>query len=253
MSDLSLYFHQIRDLFVREEVIAVLNQPQWTDRYPRFVEEWRSPDKLISSRVLVPGEIVLAIARQCASQGDFHADSDGETLYCAGRGRKPFRLLYDARGAAVGHEQIADAKLISAEEALNGYGADPVWLAAEVGRGRKGERDDRFRIADRRSREPWSQGLPSQRVPPALRRSPRQRQKLLLTSGAVFGLIVAVVAWTNTNQPLWFWATPAFALLSMCLPLLRRVRSNSAPQPDARVPSHAGESSSQPRAAGRER
>jgi hypothetical protein len=226
-----LYLFQVCDLFPRAEVEALLDQPQWLERYPKLIGTWKSPDRLASSRVLLPGDIVLAAARQCACQMDFYGDADGQTLRVAGHGRKPFR------DPSAPFEDIADAKHISAEQAFAEYGADTVWLASEYGQSQKGQKT------------PWSRGLPS---PPAPGRSLQQSRKLLLMSGAILGLIVAVVAWTATNQPLWFWATPVCALLSVCLPLLARVRSNNAPHRDGREASHLDQPSSAP-ARGRER
>ena len=141
-----LHLSIVDDLFVRAEIDAVLDQPQWAAKYPDVINVWKSPDKFVSCHVRLPEEIVLAIARECTCQADFFADPDGQTLHLAGHGRKPYRTHTDANNLLVDEEIIGATKL-SVEQAFIEYGPDAVWLAQENGKSRKGERNSRGRLA----------------------------------------------------------------------------------------------------------
>ena len=140
---LGLRYFQAYQLFNRDQLDAVLNQPQWAAKYPEVVKDWKSGDKLVSSRVFLPAEIILTLAREADCVGDLYADADGQTLHMVTPGTTPFRFFKDANGKTV-VEDIPGATKLSTEQALRDYGADAVWLAQEYGKSRRGERDTRF-------------------------------------------------------------------------------------------------------------
>lgn len=146
----SLYCFQINQLFEMGDVETLLNQPQWEAQYPELIRAWRSIDKIISSRVLLPGTIVHAIAQSCTCVGDFFADPDGQTLHIVKRGKRPTKFYLDGNKKMV-VEEIVGATELSVEQAVADYGADAVWLAQEYGKSRRGERDNRFKNIENNS------------------------------------------------------------------------------------------------------
>jgi hypothetical protein len=145
--NLQLRLFQVLQLFNPKEVENVLSRKQWVDKYLDTIQTWKSQDKLVSSRVLLAGEIVLTIARECTCVGDFYADPDGSTLHIVPHGDRPMRWHSSSDNEMVS-EEVTNAKHISSEEAILNYGADAVWLAQEYGKSQKGERDNRFSNID---------------------------------------------------------------------------------------------------------
>src|SRR5258708_6010256 len=140
---LALHYFQVYHLFDHAEIDALLNQPRWATRYLDVINEWKSSDNLKSSRVRLPSEIVLQMAKECTCVGDLYADADGERLYIVTHDTRPFRSYKDSQGK-VRVEYISDVVKLSVAEAFLKYGADAVWLAEEYGSSRRGEKDNRF-------------------------------------------------------------------------------------------------------------
>jgi hypothetical protein len=122
--EFSVCLARLDGLFALAEIDTVLNEPRWAERYPQVMAEWKAQGWQASEELLLPGEVVLAIVRQCTFLGELSADADGQTLYLAGLGDKPFR-------------RPEDAKRISAEEAFTRYGLGTVLVAREIGKARK--------------------------------------------------------------------------------------------------------------------
>jgi hypothetical protein len=139
----SLYYFQGYRLFDPEQLDAVLNRPEWKEKYPELMRAFAEGDARARGPLLLPPEIVLTVARECRCSGDLYAEADGETLQMTAPGAKPFRLRTGAGGKLV-MQVLRDAKLLSAERAILEYGADAVCLAEEYGSSRRGERDERF-------------------------------------------------------------------------------------------------------------
>jgi hypothetical protein len=81
-----LRYFQLRDLFDPAQLQGVVDRPAWAERHPDVAAARRSADVRARDAVLVPGEIVLAVARECRCVGAFYADPDRETLRIAPHG-----------------------------------------------------------------------------------------------------------------------------------------------------------------------
>ena len=148
----SLYCFQVYDLFGRACVEAFLRQPEWAISHPDLIEALHSSDIEISNRVLLPEEIVLAVARNCNCVGDLFEEVGGETLHIVTHGDKPFKFWVDSDNQ-ISVEEIVDAAQLSPEQAIVNFGADAVWLAQEYGKSQRGERDDRYRKAYKQNKQ----------------------------------------------------------------------------------------------------
>jgi hypothetical protein len=143
---MSLPFFQLRDIFDEADLTAVLSQPTWAARYPRFAAEWTSPDALVRSRVVVPAAVVRAAARECRCDLVLYAGPDGVTLHLGGRRGGPEWFFHDSTGQLVSGA-VPDTVLLATGQAFEEYGAHPVWLAVEYGSSYKGERYRMFHEA----------------------------------------------------------------------------------------------------------
>jgi hypothetical protein len=140
----SLYYFQLRDLFEVDELDNFLIQPHLEGQYPDIIRRWKSPDMLTRERVLIPGNMVHAIAQKCRCVGDFFADPDGQTLHIVNRGEQPFRFWTNEEGKIV-VEDIANTIKLTPDQAIREFGAHAAWIAQEYGKSRRGDRDNRYR------------------------------------------------------------------------------------------------------------
>ena len=143
----SLHYFQVRQLFNPKDLERVLSQPIWERTYPKTIQEWRSEDELTRERVLVPFEILQAIVQSCTCLFDIYFDRNRQTMYAVPCGGKPFRIQRNADNLLYA-EEIDGLVAVSVECALREFGADALWLAQEYGSSRRGEQDNRFRIAE---------------------------------------------------------------------------------------------------------
>lgn len=148
MNDYSLRYFQLVKLFHHEGVDSVLRQGLWKEIYPEQIAEWQSEDKLVSTRTLVPGEIVLEIARVAECFLDFYSDPSSDTLYAAVKGCKPSQLIHEEHNKLVHHE-IEGVVRLTAEQAIREYGSDALWLADDYGYSKRGEKDTRLKLLDK--------------------------------------------------------------------------------------------------------
>lgn len=125
-----MLYWQAKTTFGEAAVKVVLHDPVWRAKYPKLIEQALSDDYRIRRPVILPGELVYAIAGRDECVDDFYGHPDRERLFAASR-------KYRGHTAC----DFQGYPLIPNQEALLTYGAYCLFKAADRGIGYKGERD----------------------------------------------------------------------------------------------------------------
>jgi len=128
---MTLEYWQAIVTFGPAAVEVVLRHPEWTNRYPELLADLGSLPEVEKRKVVLPKELLLAIAARDDCVDDFYADPDGSRLYAVRR-RRPWAEPSSAE---------TDGLLrIPGVDALRSYGAFCLFNASDRGIGYKGER-----------------------------------------------------------------------------------------------------------------
>jgi len=128
---MTLEYWQAIVTFGPAAVEAVLRDPEWTTRYPELLGSLASLPEAEKRKVVLPMELLLAVAERDDCTDDFYADPDGSRLYAVARKR---------RWAEPSSAESDRLLRVPRVEALQAYGAYCLFNAADRGIGYKGER-----------------------------------------------------------------------------------------------------------------